>query len=661
MNDSRFYLIPQPRLVTVREDHPPFPVPGEACTDARVWAGRLLTAPGQTGLTLDPWDLAQWESEHGTLPDGFDREQGYAIDVHDADVRVAADTDAAQFYALQTLAQLLSQAKAGHLPAVTIVDWPAMTTRAIHVCYHLTAEWMPVSSPNLPALLEIIERSAHYKLNAVLLEIEAMFPHRRHPTVPCKLAFTDEEIDRIRRACTDNHMEIIPLLQCLGHAYHVLRNPEYAHLRETPDTIQQYCPLNEEARALYLELAEEIADAFPGLRYFHIGGDESRRLGECAACRAFVAANGVGALYGRHVGAVAQGIHDRGLTPVLWSDMAETHPDALSQLPPYAEMMYWNYDIPNSSRPMAFGEFTRRGETWAAAGIRFGQCNSTMYHFDDAMRSIGLLAQEARRLGCTKFVATDWMKAVPHELSAIGRAWAADESWNGGRPFDEFVAGYGQLNHGVNDKRLSQAYGLLGDRLPYAEDSYVRIVDRLDRYDLSGLTMRERIAEYTPLQKRPEPVSRMKTGLARAEQATEIIRAIKAGASRGLYELDVLELSALTHAHKAKLGLAIDEAMPLIKFPAPGDGPSREALAERFSDLIAEHDDLCERTKTSLAPAMFPEMLERLLACRYEPAAKQWMAYFRAALLKGEAVHAPLGTDPGPTHNQGAAPRGVKP
>jgi transposase-like protein len=89
------------------------------------------------------------------------------------------------------------------------------------------------------------------------------------------------------------------MVQCLGHAYNVLRHAAYAHLRESIETTQQYCPANPDVRAFFLELADEVLDVLGPVRRFHVGGDETRRLGVCPACRDRVAAEGVAALYGR--------------------------------------------------------------------------------------------------------------------------------------------------------------------------------------------------------------------------------------------------------------------------------------------------------------------------------------------------------------------------
>ncbi len=641
------HLIPEPKIVTCLDTSGPG-VRSWGDLDPSECARRLLEDPSCLGAPMTRVSLEDWQKLQGPLPAGFRADQGYALRADSEGVVIAADSQAGHFYAIQTLGQIAAQAEKGRIASLAVIDWPDVSVRGFHACYHLAAEWMPMSAPDFDALIDAVKLSAHYKLNAVLLEFEAMFPFRRHPRLACKQAFTRDQLEAVRHTCAECHVQIVPLIQCLGHAYYVLQYPEYAHLREAPNTIQQYCASNPEVRKLLTELVDEVREVFPDMSHFHLGGDESRRLGVCDKCKDKAHREGVGAVFGEHVGSVAQSVLEMGMTPIVWSDMMERHPTAMDYMPQGTEYMYWNYDLPGWPRELALETFQSKAPTWAASGIRFGRCNHTMYPLGTAARGISLLAAEARRVGCDKIIATDWLKSIPHDLSAIGRTYAAEESWNHSRSWGDFVSAYCLLTHGVADHRLGEAYELLGDPIPYCEDSYVRIYDRLDRYDLTGLSMRERIAANTPLEARDEPVAKMESGLAAAQKSLGIVDEIGSRATRGTRELEVLALSARTNAHKAAMGLAIDQAVPLIKFPAPGDEPRRAALAQRFDALISEHDELRELTGRLLAPTTFHQSLALALDIKFEPAAREWMAHFRQLLIAGEPVRFLLWPDHGP-------------
>ena len=229
--------------------------------------------------------------------------EAYRLRVEQNLITVTGRTADGVLMGLGTLAQL---ALDGPIPACEIADWPDMRLRATHICYCHVLESMPYNLPNFDALLAQIDRLAAVKQNAVLLELTAMFPFQKHATVSCKIAFTPAQIARLRQRLETQRMEIIPLVQCLGHAYEVLRHDQYAPYRELATHTQQYCPTNPRVIDLYLEFVDEYLAAFPGIKTFHLGGDESRMLGRCPHCAKKVAELGVSRLYVDHVGEVAR-------------------------------------------------------------------------------------------------------------------------------------------------------------------------------------------------------------------------------------------------------------------------------------------------------------------------------------------------------------------
>lgn len=637
-------LVPKPQYLAI--DNPAPAVDARRlCSGKSGWetAADLAAMANRGAEGIARCSTKEWARAHGALPYGFETAQGYALAITPRAVTIGADTSAGLRNALQTLAQLVLQSR-GRLPAMRVVDWPLFPVRCAHICYHLAMDWMPESVPNFTALLELIKRLAHFKYNAVLLEIESMFPYRRYPDISARDAFSPAQIEKLKEVCAQWGLEIIPLLQCLGHAYNVLRLPRFAHLRETIDTNQQYCPSNPGARKLYLELLDEVAAGLGPVKRFHIGGDESRRLGVCPACAKTAARDGVGALYGRHTGQVARAVLDRGLTPLIWSDMIEHHPTALKYLPEKTELVYWKYTLPRDDRGIDFYQFGQY-RLWAASGVRFGGCNHTMYRFQHAMQGIAFLAGEARRTGCGQWIVTDWMKGIPFELSCIGQAYGAEAAWSGARGLDEFSAAYTRVVFGAEEPRWWQVYADLDHTLPYCEDAQYHQYDGLDRYDLSGRTFRERMAAKTETRSRPQVRAQLQSGAAKADGALEIIAALERRTGQNIRELHTVRISAETNAHKARLGLAIDKAVRLLKFPAPGDAARRRALAAEFARLAAEHKQLRAATATLLSKTMVERHWRALLDFKFEPAALAWMEYFRKALKGSKPLPGLLGPE----------------
>jgi len=80
------------------------------------------------------------------------------------------------------------------------------------------------------------------------------------------------------------HVQIVPLVQGLGHVSYILKHPQHRLMREIPDSAWEFCPLNEGTYELLFDLWDEAIEATPGSTFLHIGSDETYELGLGEAC-----------------------------------------------------------------------------------------------------------------------------------------------------------------------------------------------------------------------------------------------------------------------------------------------------------------------------------------------------------------------------------------
>ena len=262
------------------------------------------------------------------------RDEQYKVKMAQGGITVSAASDRGFHRALSTLKQLR---RGPTLPVGDIADSPRLPIRGFHLNF---ASLQQIGSSEAVAL---IESAADLKLNTLLIEFADRFPFQKHARIAAPDALSPDELRAILEHARSLGFELIPLLQSLGHLDYVLRHDEYADLREEDEHRDQMCPLNEKSLRLFTELAEEILSFFPAPRFMHIGADETRRLGVCPRCREKAAADGKGALFLEHTNKVCSWLSDRGLTPILWDDMACGHPYILDGLHPNAWIMYWDY------------------------------------------------------------------------------------------------------------------------------------------------------------------------------------------------------------------------------------------------------------------------------------------------------------------------------
>ncbi len=570
-------------------------------------------ADGNTGtpvrpvlwVNLDESDRQRFSCDAARFEDD---PEAYAISLRRYDCVVTAGSYRGLQHGLVTLRQIstLSRDSGEAIPELDIVDWPDASVRGGHVCYHLVGEYLPYGAPDFDELVRTAERYAQCKLNTMLLELEAMFPFRSHADISCSMAFSPERIEAFVTTCNELRIDIVPLLQCLGHQYYILDSEDYRNLRETPDKIQQLCPTDPASSELVLELVDEYRRLMPNLKAFHLGGDESRQLGHCARCRSKADSEGASALYVDHVAKICRGVLERGMTPIVWSDMLEHHPDCMDRIPGQTVIAYWNYDFRNWPREYCAPKFIEAGfDVIACHGIRFGAATSHVApDYRTAQDGIVDLTRAGVRDGIDGFVATNWTKAIPFDLSWRGYLCAAWESWTSGGEGPEFDPAYAAVWHGLYDgdaEALLRLQECLSIDVPYAEDAGKRLRHRLNRFDLSGSPLAERIAEYTSPRRRESVAKRINEARRRVTEATGLLERVSAAAKRNEREIALLDLGARTLDHKLRMGALFDNVARWKRGDLALGDDERSGLRRAVGRLKTEWAALAGETRRALA------------------------------------------------------------
>lgn len=315
-------------------------------------ASRAWTGPGASG----PGYVVFLSHGAETAPDpgrlsGLSRRslppEGYALDIEKDSVLVAAGDLRGLLYAWQTLSQLATEDR-GRLrcPSLSVRDWPELALRGAHIDLHNL-------TPTLPALEERLAVFAGYKINTVLVTYGDKFRFRGHPSVSHPGALTRADVKRLDAAAADHGIDLIPVIQTLGHSANVLLQPRYRHLREREDVLTQFCPLNPDSLAFVRELLDEVMEVHRS-PHIHIGADETCFLGACPRCRRAAEEKGRIGLYIDYVNKVCDHVVERGRIPLLWDDMLCTSPSRIRRLNPRAQICYWDYFPNDAENPFVF-------------------------------------------------------------------------------------------------------------------------------------------------------------------------------------------------------------------------------------------------------------------------------------------------------------------
>jgi hexosaminidase len=224
---------------------------------------------------------------------------------------------------------------------------------------HLDLKGLP---PTAHRLVELLKLFAAARYNVVLVEWEDSFPWTVDERFRSPTAYRPADIRQFTETARALGLELIPLVQCLGHMETPLSVPDYEHLRELPDQAASLDPLNPDSRQLIQRMVDDVLKLMPETRYFHLGGDESWTFGKSPATRAYVEKHGKGALHLAHVEPILDALRARGIRPILWHDMMiDSDSQTLKFLAAKSDLMSWGYiGHPDTSGGQHATEYYRR-------------------------------------------------------------------------------------------------------------------------------------------------------------------------------------------------------------------------------------------------------------------------------------------------------------
>ncbi|MBK8504606.1 MAG: beta-N-acetylhexosaminidase [Saprospiraceae bacterium] len=239
-------------------------------------------------------------------------DQGYRLETSGSDVIIQAAGEAGLFYGTQTLLQLIKAGKTGYIiPGMQIRDWPHISERAAHYdTKHHQDKKAYVES--------FIKDLARFKINILVWEWEDKLAYPSHPEIGAPGAFTIEEIQYLTHYASKYHIEMVPLVQGLGHVSFILKWAQYQNLREVDASNWEFCPYKEGTYELLFDLWEDAIKATPGSRYIHIGSDETYELAACDVCKSKAADIGRSGVYHTFVSRAAQHLKSMGREVMVW-------------------------------------------------------------------------------------------------------------------------------------------------------------------------------------------------------------------------------------------------------------------------------------------------------------------------------------------------------
>ena len=200
--------------------------------------------------------------------------EGYRLSITENQINIAGKDEPGLFYGLMSLGQLMEDAEEQNvnLPVCTILDYPLLAYRAIHldVKHHLEKK---------EYYYDIVNKLASYKVNAIILELEDKIKYERQPLIGSADALSIAEWKDLSDYAKSRNIEISPLVQGLGHASFILKHDRYKELRDDPNSDWAFNPLEPATYEVQYDLYRDAMKATPHGKYLHVGGDEVHTTG----------------------------------------------------------------------------------------------------------------------------------------------------------------------------------------------------------------------------------------------------------------------------------------------------------------------------------------------------------------------------------------------
>lgn len=408
--------------------------------------------------------------------------------------------------------------------------------KVFHKCLHFDLKGLP---PRPERMCELLELAAASGYNTIALEWEDMFPWRFDPAVRCETAYGENDIRAFCAKANELGLELIPLIQSLGHLEFVLSLDKYTHLREVPGYFDCLNPLADGARDLILTMIDEVLELMPGVRFFHMGGDEAWSFGRHPDTREYVARHGKAALYLKHITPIVAHLREQQIRPILWNDMMidwdNAHLDRLAQ---QVDLCVWGYHQDATSRSKTHHAHISNIERLHARGFRlwgapaYKGCEGPDTDLPDKAKRIANVLdwkKLAERLEMRGVMVTGWSRYSTHQMQISPIDACLDLLVASGRLLNGHSASKldadvnGILQATGNDAIFNAAYTALKKFMHEKHEAWLNII--ITREIMACRDSDPRRKDVAKLQKRRDfllqNLNGMKTSLAELSMALE--------------------------------------------------------------------------------------------------------------------------------------------
>jgi len=402
--------------------------------------------------------------------------QGYQLTTSKNKLIIKAGTGAGLFYGTRTFLQLLRKNNTTwSVPGMVITDWPDIEKRAVH--YDTKHHQDKVSY-----VKDFIKELAGYKINMLVWEWEDKFAYPSHPEIGAPGAFTMQEMQELTSYAQKYHIQIVPLVQGLGHVSFILKWPQFKDLREIEASNWEFCPLKQGSYDLLFDLWKDAIEATPGSEYIHIGSDETYELGACGQCKAKSQEIGRSGLYLYFINKCATFLQSKGRKVMAWErpigwTMGKSSAKGIEPVPGLVLTESYSYETPDlkyarEARSKGFEVFAydpNPGVVPMMVPYFFEKGEEGELRTGSLEKSYRFLSHSSPEGVFNGMISTSWDDDGLHnQMWMMHFVNSAAWSWNGrSTSLDEFTESYFINYYGKSATDIEELFRLLNEGVYY--------------------------------------------------------------------------------------------------------------------------------------------------------------------------------------------------
>ncbi|MEA2062264.1 MAG: beta-N-acetylhexosaminidase [Gemmatimonadota bacterium] len=405
---------------------------------------------------------------------GLDR-QAYKLVIIGGKIVITGNSDQGLFYGVQSLLQLMRNIEPHvcTLPAGVITDWPDLELRFIH--------WDTKHHQDRPGTLRrFLDWAAFFKVNCIGFEIEDKYEYPRHPLIGAPGAFTKSEMQELTAYALERFIQLVPVVQAPAHMAYVLKHEKFAHLRSDGSNYQS-CMCDEKAIRLILDMYQDMIDATPGVKYFHVSTDEIYYAGICDKCKKEYNDENRSQAWADYANRVHAWLAERGRRMLAWVEypllgkhIPQLAPDLINGIMG-RNPDYLGYQKKIGMRQLAYSSMQ-------GSEHLFPNYFPTTYRgrkISGRLRDAAGTVHTGRAAGADPIgtFAAAWDDSGLHnETFWLGWATVTQYGWSVGRPgVEQNVADFMDVFYGPDSPDMAELYHLLIEGARFYEDLWDRV------------------------------------------------------------------------------------------------------------------------------------------------------------------------------------------